>query len=763
MLVYSDLVVAYFEALASDPSSGATTGRFYLNTTSHVVKWYANSAWHTAMDLDTAQTVTNKTIQGGTVNAVALNAAVVGQYLDVSEVSTPATPGSSKIRMYAKTDKKLYFKDSAGTETRIGGGGSGSGEINLITVPNDATSGWVASGAGITVETVLDTAYLPLIGVVPTAIMITPVSGTDYVRYRFRMSESLKGRKLKMEWEQRHLDSYATGDLKVEIYTNSASDYSGSYTEVSLSTDDSGGTSPIPARTGKYTTYYTAGSSADYYELRIVRTGGTSALSIAAVVSGPGIQPQGAVIQDPLDYTPAIEGFGTITDDDFQYTRYGSRVRVEGRFTSGTATATTALIPLPNSWTCKTPGDVLTVVGRWARGSGATTIKGGPLLADTSNGYVTFGNDDYTNGGVPTTSYNGSTVANSGEVMLVWFDVATSTLVGSGTVDLLQQDNLTDWHSFTPTGTWTTNTTYTGMKRRVGDTLEMDVQVALGGAPDATTLKLNLPSGLTIDTSKLLNTTSDNNYLGEFTILDSGTNYYHGKVYYGSTTQFNLIYLRASQTNLDGTTNIGYQEPITFASGDRVWIKVRVPILEWANSGTSVVGYSSASATSSGFVDTGTQTFAGIKNNGSMPAFRAIPSGTLAHYVTDGIVKFNSWTDSGTDAFDQGSNFASSRFTVPNGADGIYSIQANMAWDGGAGSVDDGDSFQVILRKNGTGVAVSQQRAALNNQDINAFLSTTLSLVAGDYLEIFVFTSSATNVTTLNSGSYAWFSGHKLY
>ena len=46
MLCYSDLVVAFFEAQASDPVTAASTGRFYLNTTSHVVKWYANSAWH---------------------------------------------------------------------------------------------------------------------------------------------------------------------------------------------------------------------------------------------------------------------------------------------------------------------------------------------------------------------------------------------------------------------------------------------------------------------------------------------------------------------------------------------------------------------------------------------------------------------------------------------------------------------------------------------------------------------------------------------
>jgi hypothetical protein len=52
----------------------------------------------------------------------------------------------------------------------------------------------------------------------------------------------------------------------------------------------------------------------------------------------------------------------------------------------------------------------------------------------------------------------------------------------------------TDWVAWTPTGAWTTNTpTYTGFWRRVGDSMEVRVNVAFTGAPDATSFYVNLP------------------------------------------------------------------------------------------------------------------------------------------------------------------------------------------------------------------------------------------------------------------------------
>ncbi len=47
-------------------------------------------------------------------------------YVDLPAGSAPATPASGKVRLYAKTDKSLYQKDDAGTETGLAGGGGGT-------------------------------------------------------------------------------------------------------------------------------------------------------------------------------------------------------------------------------------------------------------------------------------------------------------------------------------------------------------------------------------------------------------------------------------------------------------------------------------------------------------------------------------------------------------------------------------------------------------------------------------------------------------
>lgn len=220
----------------------------------------------------------------------------------LAAVDSPAS-GSHKLVNRGGTVKVL---DSAGSESSLGGG---SGEINLVDNSSDAGN-WAASGAGVTVATTTTSTDLPLGGVVDTAIKLTPVSGTDYARYRFTMPAGLKNRKLKIEWFQRPLSGYTSGDFKVEMYKNAASNYGGAYTEFTLSTDASGNTL-IPNATGKFTTTFDA-DDGDYYELRYVRVAGTTALNLASVIVGPGTQPQGAVVGSLLTSVAPVAGwFGT--------------------------------------------------------------------------------------------------------------------------------------------------------------------------------------------------------------------------------------------------------------------------------------------------------------------------------------------------------------------------------------------------------------------------------------------------------------------
>ena len=81
---------------------------------------------------DGTQTLTNKTL-----TAPILGQPLVSDYEDFTEVAAPSTPGSGKVRVYAKTDKRLYKKDSNGVESAVGSGGGGG--LNLLTLDSSWT------------------------------------------------------------------------------------------------------------------------------------------------------------------------------------------------------------------------------------------------------------------------------------------------------------------------------------------------------------------------------------------------------------------------------------------------------------------------------------------------------------------------------------------------------------------------------------------------------------------------------------------------
>lgn len=143
---------------------------------------------------------------------------------------------------------------------------------------------------------------------------------------------------------------------------------------------------------------------------------------------------------------------------------------------------------------------------------------------------------------------------------------------------------MSDWIAYTPTGSWTTNTTYTGLWKRVGDSAEYDIQVALSGAPTSATLTVNLPSGHSIDTSKVSSsTTSEAGAFGIATILDSGSQYYRpGDIVYSNTTSIS-VHAANNVSSATGDGLITQAVPITFATGDRIWLKFSVPIVGWSS------------------------------------------------------------------------------------------------------------------------------------------------------------------------------------
>jgi hypothetical protein len=149
-----------------------------------------------------------------------------------------------------------------------------------------------------------------------------------------------------------------------------------------------------------------------------------------------------------------------------------------------------------------------------------------------------------------------------------------------------QYDNQT----VTMTSSWVSNTTVTAKETRRGSWAYYDVLLSLSGAPTSATLTLTLPTGRTIDTSALAGGTDQNNItFGTVSVEDTGTQDYFGRVAYQSTTQV-IPYIENVGSTYPTPAVINATAPVTFASGDKIYMRFSVPIAEWADS-ANVVNY----------------------------------------------------------------------------------------------------------------------------------------------------------------------------
>lgn len=142
-----------------------------------------------------------------------------------------------------------------------------------------------------------------------------------------------------------------------------------------------------------------------------------------------------------------------------------------------------------------------------------------------------------------------------------------------------------DWTAYTPTGSVTTNATYTGFQRRVGDSLEAEFLVTFSGVNTQGAVTINLPAGLTIDTTKITNSATDGSeLLGFGTYLRAGTGNYPFSLKYNSTTSLSVrVSNSASTYDVDNVMNTSTNVPATIGSGDKIQGFYRVPIVGWSS------------------------------------------------------------------------------------------------------------------------------------------------------------------------------------
>lgn len=437
-------------------------------------------------------TVTSVDVSGGTTGLTTSGGPVTGSgtitlagTLAIANGGSGQTTANTALNAFlpSQTGKAGKFLQTDATNTSWG---SVTSELNTIS-DIAQSSNWTASNTGITVATTTTTSDLPLVGIFSTAIKITPVSGTDYVYYRFTMPSSLKNTRLKIQWNQHPLTGYVNGDLKVDIYQNSASNYSGSYTRFALSTDNSAVTS-IPNYDGRFTTTFDADGS-DYYELRIVRTAGTTALNIAGVIVGPGIQAQGGIIGPWIDGgVSTVYGAssnptkGTVSYDKVRYRRMGDSMMIRWEFkgtTGGSEGSGAYILGIPGGYTLDTNSisNTATDLGAqtlgtfYARSTTPTIYTGAVQYYDAGGGKKGLVAEGIPEGSGSATQWSGSSIGVTGSTALSIFAVVPiAEWANSGIVNTTQNDVE---YTYT-TGTWDADSSTTGYGQggvQIGGTL----------------------------------------------------------------------------------------------------------------------------------------------------------------------------------------------------------------------------------------------------------------------------------------------------
>jgi hypothetical protein len=139
---------------------------------------------------------------------------------------------------------------------------------------------------------------------------------------------------------------------------------------------------------------------------------------------------------------------------------------------------------------------------------------------------------------------------------------------------------VTDWVSWTPTGTFTTNVTYSGLWRRVGDSMEVQFRVNFSGVTNAATFGLNLPSGYSADLSKISGAALPD-ISGSAEGFRGSTGYAMQVVLNNSTSIF-LAYISNGTTSAQ--TSVTNFLPVAWALGDQINGTFRVPIQGWSSS-----------------------------------------------------------------------------------------------------------------------------------------------------------------------------------
>jgi hypothetical protein len=170
----------------------------------------------------------------------------------------------------------------------------------------------------------------------------------------------------------------------------------------------------------------------------------------------------------------------------------------------------------------------------------------------------------------------GQTIGGSGTYALYTIGETLSILSDGSNWQILNHFIPYLWTAWTPTGSWVANSTYTGFWARRGDSIDLQIQIALAGAPTSASLTITLP--WTIATAKLIQSGTGCPFPAAVTLEDTAVDNYSGFIDFSSTTAIAVL-----RDDGDGTRSAVTQAaPFTFGNGDFVRINVRgIPVSGW--------------------------------------------------------------------------------------------------------------------------------------------------------------------------------------
>lgn len=546
--------------------SSPAQGLLIFNSTSKELNLYNNTTWTILANTDQSQTFTSKTIVGtansisglrhgtevdnpttgahgvtgtivGTTDVQSFSSKSILDALSFANISIPASPATGYLKLYSKSDNRFYQLDPSGNEKSIspiftpvsGGAFYSNGTPDTFSLTAAGTSGqfFKSSGASPPIWSDLFTA---------SAGSILYSSGTPNV-----ISLSTVGT------PGQYLKSNGSGTP-------------------SWDTPAGGGGAAASSLITNY------GAESDI-------TGWATYADAASTtpVDGTGGSPSSTFLRNTT--TPLT---GTA---DFQWTKSAANRQGEGfsyAFTMPKSLyAKNVQISFDYTLTSGTyaDGDMIVYIYDVTNASliEPVNISIASVAAGLPNKHIATFQSSLTGTSYRLIVHTASTSASAYTLQFDNFYVGEQT-TSYGPI-------VTDWKSFTPTGSWNTNTTYAGYYRRVGDTLEVQIKISLAGAPNAAALTINLPSGLTIDTAKLAsNSGTSTDSFGKIYYFDSGVSSYIGELAYSSTTSVGARYLDDSGTNIAVPADISSTAPHTWGASDFLVARYSAPIVGWSSS-----------------------------------------------------------------------------------------------------------------------------------------------------------------------------------